>query len=144
MNPKYVVLIPRLDKDTRGFIVCELPYAEDIAFDYKEENSAPKVQVSKETTNYLDSMNVTSDKCKIQVPLAPRMMIDTNCLNMINKVKEKLTEGIDSKNDIKGFGMSDSNFDAIKAIWPIRNVEELKKEENITDDFEDVDDFDYS
>lgn len=93
LNPKYVVLIPRLDKDTRGFIVCELPYAEDIAFDYKEENSAPKVQVSKETTNYLDSMNVTSDKCKIQVPLAPRMMIDTNCLNMINKVKEKLTEG---------------------------------------------------
>lgn len=76
--------------------MCQLPYADDIAHPYSEEDpaSAPEMKMDKDVLNFLESIDVGSENCKIKVPLAPHMMVSPSSLAIIDKVIEKIVGGI--------------------------------------------------
>lgn len=76
--------------------MCQLPYADDIAHPYIEQDpaSAPEVKMDKDVLNFLESIDVGSKNCKIKVPLAPHMMVSPSSLAIIDKVIEKIVGGI--------------------------------------------------
>lgn len=79
----------RLDPDFRGFLLCELPYAEDIAYPYYENvTNPPSTIISNDVNTFLDSLNVNNPTCKLKVPLAPKFMVDASCMNIVQKVLE--------------------------------------------------------
>ncbi|XP_066146382.1 uncharacterized protein [Euwallacea fornicatus] len=143
LNPKFVALIPRSDFNIKGFILCNLPYADDIAHIYTEEdiNLAPKVDVNKTLYDFLNSINVQHEKCQVKVPLAPTMMVYSTAFDIINKVIEKLVQD-DLKLKETVCDESGINLDDLKSKWPIRLSEEPNKEEAAID-FDDVSDFNF-
>ncbi|XP_066252761.1 uncharacterized protein [Euwallacea similis] len=143
MNPKFVALMPRSDFNVKGFTLCNLPYADDMAHTYTEQdiNLAPKVDVNKTLYDFLDSINIQHEKCQVQVPLAPTMMVYSTAFDAINKIEEKLVQNNLKLKDTK-FDDNHINFDKLKIKWPIRLAEEPKKEEADID-FDDVSDFNF-
>ncbi|KAF7283338.1 hypothetical protein GWI33_000851 [Rhynchophorus ferrugineus] len=144
VNPKYVVLIPKLDADFRGFLLCELPYAEDIAYPYYENvTDPPSISISDNINTFLDYLDLNSPTCKLNVPLAPKLMIDTSSMNIVHKVLEiKLNEKM-VLNKYDNLVHHGTDKQPLKDSWPIRDIQEVKKEEADDDDFDDISDFNF-
>lgn len=84
--------IRRNQFNLKGFILCQLPYADDVVYPYVEEDAdlAPELNPDEKCFAFLDKINVASEKCELRVPLSPTMMVYSNAINIIAKVEEKL------------------------------------------------------
>ncbi|CAG9762215.1 unnamed protein product [Ceutorhynchus assimilis] len=144
-NPKFVALIPKTNLNTKGFILCQLPYADDIAHTYTEQplSTAQKVDANKDVYNFLDSINVDNENCQLKVPLAPPISEYASGWDIIEKVKEKTVEEqyLVKKKKIANAAL---NMDTLQNKWPVRQLETVKKEETKADDFDNVDDFSFN
>ncbi|ENN70673.1 hypothetical protein YQE_12618, partial [Dendroctonus ponderosae] len=143
-NPKFSALIPWNEFNLKGFILCQLPYADDVVNIYVEEDVdlAPELNPDEKCFEFLDKINVGSDKCKLQVPLSPTMMVYSNAINIIAKVEEKLMHS--NRCTAPESYTSELPFqDDFQNNWPQRNVDDPKKEKVGKADFEDVDDFNF-
>ncbi|KAH1015402.1 uncharacterized protein LOC109545143 [Dendroctonus ponderosae] len=143
-NPKFSALIPWNEFNLKGFILCQLPYADDVVNIYVEEDVdlAPELNPDEKCFEFLDKINVGSDKCKLQVPLSPTMMVYSNAINIIAKVEEKLMHS--NRCTAAESYTSELPFqDDFQNNWPQRNVDDPKKEKVGKADFEDVDDFNF-
>ncbi|XP_050312681.1 uncharacterized protein LOC126747809 isoform X2 [Anthonomus grandis grandis] len=143
--PKFVVLIPKVDLNVKGFLSCEIPFADDLSEIYREDTveKAPKVKIDENASNFLDSIDVNGESCKIHVPLGPKMMVHPTTLSIINQVKKKYIEEFSIEKNCSP-NTSECAFEELKAEWPVRNLEKVKKEKTENDSFDNVDDFNFS
>ncbi|XP_060524112.1 uncharacterized protein LOC132700657 [Cylas formicarius] len=145
-NPKFVALIPETFENVKGFIMFELPYAEDVAYNYyeKDEATAKLIKQDKEICEFLEGMDITKQHCKMVIPLGPSMMVDPSCIDILRKVESKLLERPSQFLKIEPTSLDTQMSEALLSCWPQREKVELKKEEiDMGDDFDEIGDFSF-
>jgi hypothetical protein len=90
--PKIVALVPKPDHNPKCFYLNSLPFADDVRLGYKERSldAAPRTEVVTEVYDFLDSINIDSDRSVRTANLGINMMQDSNAQKIINKAADKL------------------------------------------------------
>lgn len=123
-NPRFFVLIPEPNSTPCRFVMTNLPYADDITGKY-HKISIPKptdVKCDDDFTKFCQSLDVHHDRCCIDVPVAPTMMLEHFTNNVVKEVAEKICNG-----NNRSFEFRNKEF--LDFYTPCSNgyAEELKK-----------------
>lgn len=104
-NPRFFVLRPEPNATPCRFVMTNLPYADDITGKY-QKISIPKATDDKsedDFTRFCQSLDVHHDRCCIDVPVAPTMMLEYFTNNVVKGAAEKIchkaNKSVTFKND---------------------------------------------
>lgn len=127
-KPKYFVLVPQPNLEPKCFVMSELPYADDLKQNFKFTEPVVDAQIEDETfKRFFDSIDIWDDSCKVNVPLGPKMMLDSDTSKLANAVANKYLghefsfDGV----DINELDDETNEFlESLKASWPEDNQQQ--------------------
>ncbi|XP_068902759.1 X-ray repair cross-complementing protein 5-like [Tenebrio molitor] len=145
--PKIVALVPKPDHNPKCFYLNSLPFADDVRLGYKERSldAAPRTEVVTEVYDFLDSINIDSDRSVRTANLGINMMQDSNAQKIINKAADKLFDKYVKLEEVDTDlveAPTGKTVEGLKNVWAERKLAEVKKDDDKDDDNSD-NDFDW-
>ncbi|KAL3268286.1 hypothetical protein HHI36_007407 [Cryptolaemus montrouzieri] len=128
----YMALIPNSAKNCLRAV--ELPYGNEVPFEWMEEKPCKKEEVLEEVTNYLDSITIDSSKCGLNCSMTPNVVNSIGNRVLFNMATDKLINEQLSLDQIDynvfETGINSSIGLDLRTRWPSRESVPLKKDEN--------------
>lgn len=109
------------------FVMTSLPYGDDIVGNYLKcvtpKKSMQKVELDEDFINFCESINVTSDKCTLDIPIAPSMTYEWFSDNIVKEAARKLCDKGFEFTETEPFDLSSPQknefWEKLKQSWPI-------------------------
>lgn len=113
--------------------MTSLPYADDIVGNYLKSTTPKKSDVKEEEEDefkrFCSSMDVHSDICSLEIPLAPSMTMDSFTDNIVKETARKLCDKDFEFAETEPFDLdsfpNNEYWEVLKNCWP--EVEESAK-----------------
>lgn len=122
-KPKFFVLVPQPELEPKCFVMAELPYADDLKQNFKFTEPVLTETIEDDIfEQFFSSIDIWNDKCKLSVPLGPKMMLEPYTSKLANAAAKKYLENDlpFEELDINDLETNETNecLESLKASWP--------------------------